>query len=64
MVEVANPNAGFPADGVKRRDGDASLSDFTDKTVIEPVQRRALYAAVMPLSFGQSLLYASYIFGE
>src|SRR5881392_3115608 len=32
-VQVANPHAGFPANGVKRRDGDASLLDFTDKTL-------------------------------
>ena len=38
LVQVANPHAGLPANGVKRRDGDASFLDFTDKTLIEPVQ--------------------------
>jgi hypothetical protein len=36
LVRVANRHAGFPVNGVKRRDGDASLLDFTDKTLIEP----------------------------
>ena len=30
------PSPGFPVNGVKQRDGDASLLDFTDKTLIEP----------------------------
>jgi hypothetical protein len=38
LVQAANPHAGFPANGVKRWDGDASLLDFTDKTLIEPVR--------------------------
>jgi len=38
LVQVANPHAGFSANGVKRRDGDASPLDFADKTLIEPVQ--------------------------
>jgi hypothetical protein len=38
LVQVANPHAGFPGNGVKGRDGDASLLDFADKTLIQPVQ--------------------------
>jgi hypothetical protein len=38
LVQVANPHAGLSANGVKRRDGDASPLDFADKTLIEPVQ--------------------------
>jgi hypothetical protein len=38
LVQIANPHTGLAADGVVRRDGDASLLDFTDKTLIETVQ--------------------------
>jgi hypothetical protein len=33
---IANPPAGFPANGAKRPDGDASLFGFTDETLVEP----------------------------